>query len=27
VRENNPDAARCKKALADLLSVMDSMKA
>lgn len=27
VRENNPDAAKCKKALADLLAVMDSMKA
>jgi hypothetical protein len=27
VRESNPDAAKCKKALADLLSVMDSMKA
>lgn len=26
VRESNPDAAKCKKALADLLSVMDSMK-
>lgn len=25
VRESNPDAAKCKKALADLLSVMDSM--
>lgn len=27
VRQSNPDAAKCKKALADLLSVMDSMKA
>ena len=27
VRENTPDATKCKKALADLLSVMDSMKA
>ncbi|WGD50167.1 hypothetical protein QA641_31790 [Bradyrhizobium sp. CB1650] len=27
VRESNPDAAKRKKALADLLSVMDSMKA
>jgi hypothetical protein len=27
VRESNPDAAKCKKALADLLTVMDSMKA
>lgn len=27
VRERNADAAKCKKALADLLSVMDSMKA
>ncbi|MGY3356315.1 putative membrane-anchored protein [Bradyrhizobium sp. GM0.4] len=27
VRETNPDTAKCKKALADLLSVMDSMKA
>jgi hypothetical protein len=27
VRESNPDAAKCKKALADLLSVMDTMKA
>ncbi|MHC2722291.1 hypothetical protein [Bradyrhizobium diazoefficiens] len=27
VRESNPDAAKCKKALADLLAVMDSMKA
>jgi hypothetical protein len=27
VRENSPDAAKCKKALADLLAVMDSMKA
>jgi hypothetical protein len=27
VRESSPDAAKCKKALADLLSVMDSMKA
>jgi len=27
VRESNPDAAKCNKALADLLSVMDSMKA
>jgi hypothetical protein len=27
VRETNPDNAKCKKALADLLSVMDSMKA
>ncbi|MBM7482657.1 hypothetical protein ACVWWI_004030 [Bradyrhizobium sp. USDA 3686] len=27
VRESNPDPAKCKKALADLLSVMDSMKA
>lgn len=26
VRESSPDAAKCKKALADLLSVMDSMK-
>lgn len=26
VRDSNPDAAKCKKALADLLSVMDSMK-
>ena len=27
VRESNPDAAKCKKALAELLSVMDSMQA
>ncbi|MGT2440960.1 hypothetical protein ACU4GH_39960 [Bradyrhizobium betae] len=27
VRESNPDSAKCKKALADLLAVMDSMKA
>ncbi|WP_028138855.1 hypothetical protein [Bradyrhizobium japonicum] len=27
VRESNPNAGKCKKALADLLSVMDSMKA
>jgi hypothetical protein len=27
VRENNPDAAKCKKALADLLAVLNSMKA
>jgi hypothetical protein len=27
VRESSPDATKCKKALADLLSVMDSMKA
>lgn len=27
VRESNPDAAKCKKALTDLLSAMDSMKA
>lgn len=27
VRETHPDTAKCKKALADLLSVMDSMKA
>jgi hypothetical protein len=27
VRESSPDAAKCKKAIADLLSVMDSMKA
>jgi hypothetical protein len=27
VRESNPDTANCKKALADLLSVLDSMKA
>ena len=27
IRETNPDAAKCKQALADLLSVMDSMKA
>ncbi|WGR73790.1 MULTISPECIES: hypothetical protein [unclassified Bradyrhizobium] len=27
VRESNPDAAKCKKALANLLSVIDSMKA
>ena len=27
VRENNPNPAKCKKALADLLTVMDSMKA
>jgi soluble cytochrome b562 len=27
VRENTPDAAKYKKALADLLSVIDSMKA
>ncbi|WP_316183062.1 hypothetical protein [Bradyrhizobium sp. SZCCHNRI1009] len=27
VRETKPDAAKCKTALADLLSVMDSMKA
>ncbi|MET4449196.1 hypothetical protein ABIB75_007508 [Bradyrhizobium sp. GM2.2] len=27
VRETNPDIAKCKKALADLLSVMDSVKA
>jgi hypothetical protein len=26
VRESTPDAAKCKKALADLLSVMDQMK-
>jgi hypothetical protein len=26
VRESNPDAAKCKKALADLLVVIDSMK-
>lgn len=26
VRESSPDAAKCKKALADLLSLMDSMK-
>lgn len=26
VRESAPDAARCKKAIADLLSVMDTMK-
>lgn len=26
VRESNPDAAKCKKALAYLLSVMDSLK-
>ena len=26
VRESAPDAGRCKKALADLLSVMDQMK-
>lgn len=26
VREGTPDAAKCKKALADLLSVMDQMK-
>jgi hypothetical protein len=26
VRESNPDAAKCKNALADLLAVMDSMK-
>ncbi|MDI4238337.1 MULTISPECIES: hypothetical protein [unclassified Bradyrhizobium] len=27
VRESTPDAAKCKKALAELLAVMDSMKA
>jgi hypothetical protein len=27
IRESNPDVAKCKKALAELLSVMDSMKA
>ncbi|MGY8664280.1 hypothetical protein Q3C01_18295 [Bradyrhizobium sp. UFLA05-109] len=27
LRESNPDTEKCKKALADLLSVMDSMKA
>lgn len=27
VRESTPDAAKCRKALADLLSVMDAMKA
>ncbi|MFB9266575.1 hypothetical protein ACFFWD_26040 [Bradyrhizobium erythrophlei] len=27
VREDNPDAAKCKQAIADLLSIMDSMKA
>lgn len=27
MRESTPDAAKCRKALADLLSVMDSMKA
>ncbi|MGY3487415.1 hypothetical protein ACVW1C_005298 [Bradyrhizobium sp. USDA 4011] len=27
VRETNPDAAKCKAALAELLSIMDSMKA
>lgn len=27
VRETNPDIAKCKKALADLLSVVDSVKA
>ena len=27
VRETNPDAAKCKQALAELLSIMDSMKA
>jgi hypothetical protein len=27
VRESSPDAAKCKRALADLLAVMDSMKA
>jgi hypothetical protein len=27
VRESTPDAAKCKKALTELLSVMDSMKA
>lgn len=27
VRETNPDSAKCKKALADLLAVMDFMKA
>ncbi len=26
VRESTPDAAKCKKAIADLLSVMDQMK-
>ena len=26
VRETNPDATKCKKALAELLSIMDSMK-
>lgn len=26
VRESTPDAAKCKKALSDLLSVMDQMK-
>ncbi len=27
VRESNPDTVKCKKALAELLSIMDSMKA
>ncbi|MCP3462928.1 hypothetical protein [Bradyrhizobium sp. CCGUVB23] len=27
LRESNPDTAKCKKALANLLSIMDSMKA
>ncbi|MBR0797010.1 hypothetical protein JQ615_16585 [Bradyrhizobium jicamae] len=27
LRETSPDAAKCKQALADLLSIMDSMKA
>ena len=27
VRETNPDAAKCRKALAELLSIMDQMKA
>ncbi|NEU98971.1 hypothetical protein [Bradyrhizobium uaiense] len=27
MRETNPDAAKCKKALAELLSIMDQMKA
>jgi hypothetical protein len=27
IRESKPDVAKCKKALAELLSVMDSMKA